>query len=380
MQSSQEHDVTTLQEAVPASKRRSTLGLTRRLLPHALSQLAAATLAILTLRFVVPSRFEGAPGGVIGAVAGFAYRHPLLVGVALFLAISEAGRYWLQRLRAGDSSDAAVAASSRPGWRPSRGLLIALALAAVVAYGLRACVVATFRVVGPSMLPTLQIDDHVLVNRLAYGLRLPFTGRRMGGSMPRLGDLVVFRANGLTGVDGPQSVVKRVVGLPGDRISLKMGILIINGWRVPSCDAGAYVDLSGPVTIRGRLNVEFLGDSVYLTVRNIFDQPFVGYVVQPGEVFVIGDDRGFSSDSRLWNDRRGAGVPVSGLEGRVSRVLVGARPDGRLDFGRLWEPPFRPRLRLPGFNLGDTEKRIADCVAHRPAQTWPPAGVARPVR
>jgi len=88
---------------------------------------------------------------------------------------------------------------------------------------------------------------------------------------------------------------------------------------------------------------------------------------------VVGDDRGISSDSRLWNDGRGAGVPVGILNGRVSRVLLGARADGRLDFSRLLAPPLDLKVRLPGFDMHKTDERIANCLARRPAVTWPPA-------
>jgi signal peptidase I len=341
-----------------------------RFVVGAASLAVPAAISVLTVRYLVPSRLEGARGGLTGFWAWLGYHQPLLVGIALFVAISEAGRYWLNRLRPVASPP--LTASRLSGFRSVRRMLAGLACVALVAYALRASVVATFEVVGPSMLPTLELGDRVLVNRLAYGFHLPFSQGQAGGRMPRRGDLVVFRANGLTGANGPQSVVKRVVGLPGDKITSTRGLLSINDWQVPACDAGPYVDLPGQLTVRGRLTVEFLGDKSYLTVRNMFEPPFTGYVVKPGEVFVVGDDRGWSSDSRLWNDRRGAGVAVSALEGRVTRVLLGARPDGRLDFGRLLQPPFELKVRIPGFDLRNTEERINDCLARRPADTSPP--------
>jgi signal peptidase I len=224
------------------------------------------------------------------------------------------------------------------------------------------------------MLPTLEIGDRVLANRLAYGVSIPFTKSLAFRKVPRRGDLVVFRAEGLAGADGPQSLVKRVIGIPGDRVSFEQGSLVINDWRVPTCDAGPYVDVAGKLTVRGRLTVEFLEDRTYLTVRKPLETPFPGYVVKPGEVFVVGDDRGMSSDSRIWNEGRGAGVSIGTLEGRVSRVLFGARPDGRLDFSRLLAPPLDLKVRLPGFDLHKTDERINECLARRPAATDPPTG------
>jgi signal peptidase I len=330
---------------------------------------------MLALRFVLPSRLEGVRGGLLGFVARLADVHPLFVGAALFLALSEIGRYWARRARGIDDS-----AEQRRSWviarpgRPRRRLFRGLLSLSFVVFFLRTSVLATFRIVGPSMLPTLEIGDRILTNRLAYGLALPFRKTLAFRRTPGRGELVVFRANGLGGPDGPQSLVKRVIGVPGDRVSFEQGSLYINDWRVPTCDAGPYVDLAGPLTVRGRLTVEFLGDRSYLTVRKPIETPFPGYVVKPGEVFVVGDDRGLSSDSRLWNEGRGAGVAIDVLEGRVSRVLFGARPDGRLDFSRALAPPLELEVRLPGLDLHKTAERIAGCLARRPANAAPPPG------
>ena len=371
MQSAQRVEVTPPEVAsLPAA--RGGRFSARQLLLGGFVLVVPALIAVLAVRYLVPSRLEGTRGGLTGLLAWLGYQQPLLVGVLLFLAITEAGRYWIGRLRA---EGAAASPAPKPGvhgLRSARGLALALIAVAVVAYGLRASVVATFRVVGPSMLPTLETGDFVLVNRLAYGMAVPFSKLRLGKRLPRRGDLVVFRGSGLTGADGPQSVVKRVIGLPGDEISADHGALSINGWPVPTCDAGPYVGLNGKLTVRGRLAVEVLDDRVYLTVRDLFARSFDGYVVKPGEVFVVGDDRGASSDSRLWNDRKGAGVPVEMLEGRVSRVLVGARPDGRLDFGRLLSPPLDLKVRFADLDMRLTDERIQRCVDRRPSSTWAP--------
>ncbi len=349
--------------------------LALRILSLVASIVVPAAASLLVLRYCLPSRLEGAAGGLLGFLAWLGDAHPLFVGVGMFLLFSETGRYWLRRSRFGG---AGVGLAARPTDRarsrlPIRWLLGLAALGASI-FMLRSSVVATFRIVGPSMLPTLEIGDRVLANRLAYGLSIPFRKTLAFRKVPRRGDLVVFRAEGLAGADGPQSLVKRVIGVPGDRVSFDQGSLLVNDWRVPTCDAGPYVDLAGKLTVRGRLTVEYLGDRTYLTVRKPLEKPFPGYVVKPGEVFVVGDDRGMSSDSRIWNEGRGAGVSIDILEGRVSRVLFGARPDGRLDFSRLLAPPLDLQVRLPGFDLRKTEERIKDCLAHRPITTIPPAG------
>jgi signal peptidase I len=331
--------------------------------------LLPAALSLLTLRYLLPSRLAGAGGGVTGLLAGLADRHPLFVGLTIFLGLSETVRYWGRRWRAVDD---AAAGQPRRRVRDVRRLAIGLAAVIVLAFVTRTSVVATYRVVGPSMLPTLEIGDRLLVNRLAYGVKLPFAKTYLGKRLPNRGDLVVLRNQ--TGA-GPGTLVKRVIGLPGDRISFRDGSLQINDDRVPTCDAGPYTQMDARLTVRGRLTLEYLGGKTYLTVRKPIERPFEGYVVKPNEVFVVGDDRGLSSDSRLWNEGRGAGVSVDALEGRVSRVLFGALPDGRLDFSRVLAPPLDVKVRMPGIDMRLTDERIATCRKNQPAAS-PPAGLA----
>ena len=329
-----------------------------------------AVASVATLLYGLPSRFDGAGGGVGRFLAWLGDQHPLFVCVTVFVILAEVCRYWSQRLF--PEAFPRARENAVRSWPAIRRLLGALAVAALLAFVVRSSVVAVFRVVGPSMLPTLEVGDRVLVNRLAYGTIVPLSKARLGKKMPLRGDLVVFPASGLVGDDRSQELVKRVVGLPGDRVAYGNGQLIINGWYVPACDAGPYVDLLGRLTVRGRLVLEYLGDKTYLTVRNLLEAPFDGYTVKEGEVFVVGDDRGISSDSRLWNEGRGAGVPVDLLEGRLTRVLFGSRPDGRLDFSRVLARPLDLKVRLPGLDMRETDKRIEKCLKERPADTSPP--------
>jgi signal peptidase I len=345
----------------------------RRVLTFGGVVIVPAVLSLLTLRYALPSRLAVAGGGATGLLARLADGYPLFVGVVIFLALSETARYWGRRWR-----DCASDLQPRARALDARRLAIGLAAVVVLAFVTRTSLVATYRVVGPSMLPTLEIGDRLLVNRLAYGVKLPFTKTYLGARLPERGDLVVFSGETGVGPDGPRTLVKRVIGVPGDLISFRDGGLQVNDWRVPSCDAGPYTQMDGRLTVRGRLTVEYLGDRTYLTVRKPVETPFSGYLVKANEVFVVGDDRGVSSDSRAWNEGRGAGVPINVLDGRVSRVLFGARPDGRLDFSRMLAPALDLKVRIPGIDTHKTDERIANCLDRRPTTTSPPPGLAAP--
>jgi signal peptidase I len=335
------------------------------------------TLAGLT--FLIPSSMEGGSRGALAWLARVGDEEPLLVGIVLFATLATVARHWLRvvddRVEAsGFATEAGAVRSSRISRSSKISARFILGLAALAGAVLlaRASLADLHRVTGASMMPTLKTGDRLLVNKLAYGLRLPFSSRVLGPRPPRRGDLVVFPNRGRV-ADAPSSLVKRVVGLPGDVIAYRDGTLSVNGWAVPSCDAGPFLAVAGGAMVRGRVGVEVLEDRAYLTLRSSSDETVLAdFEVPPGEVFVVGDDRLASSDSRTWNGGRGGGVPVSSLEGRVSRLAFGRLREGRLDLAH----PFVPlglSLREPRVDVRKLEERIAACVAHRPASSRPPA-------
>jgi signal peptidase I len=246
---------------------------------------------------------------------------------------------------------------------------VAVALAAGSALIVRTRVVASYRVLSASMLPALEPGDLVTVNKLAYGFRAAGSESLFGASPVRRGDVVVVRAGLAAG--GPDQLVKRVIGLPGDRVEMLAGHPVINGWRVPSCDAGLYLRLSGERSERGRLLVEFLGDEAYLTVHGTKHAPAEPYSVRQGEIFVLGDNRNASADSRTLRGGKSSGLPLDAVEGRAARLLAGTLRDGRADLGQFLAP-FAFDLNLHGMDTSALEAGVRRCLATRPKSANPP--------
>jgi signal peptidase I len=220
------------------------------------------------------------------------------------------------------------------------------------------------------MAPTLKRADRILANKLAYR-----------GDLPSRGDVIVFPSSSVALGAGvwPEVLVKRVVGLPGDRIEMEDGSPMINGWKVPFCDAGQvlYVlpddGLAG--AIRGRLRVEFLGSKSYATLVGPHPpSPRAPVTVAAGEVFVLGDNRSNSLDSRAWNGGLGGGVPAGSITGRADWFLVGTHRSGETDWSRLLRPLDRlqSRVQIEDFNGEDPRSELQRCLSERPAETVAP--------
>jgi signal peptidase I len=341
---------------------------------------AAATLA--ALRFLIPSQMDAGSRGVFAVLARAEDIHPLLLAVALFLLLSAVAKHWLRyfRARLGTVPPASPTEAPHDALASREPLRLAVWIAASVAVAFVACarLFEISRVASPSMVPTLNVGDRLIVNRLAYGLRVS-SKRVLRPSLPRRGDLIVF-ANPERDAEGrePASVVKRVIGLPGDQVAFVDGSPVVNGWVVPSCDVGPFLTPAGTSLVRGHLAVEVLGDRGYLTLRAPLDAGrFARFEVPPGQLFVLGDDRPASRDSRAWNGGRGGGVRIDTVEGRVSRLAAAVGSDGRLDLRHPFAS-LRPELRATHADVSRLERRIADCVAHPPRSPWPPPPEAAP--
>ena len=266
-------------------------------------------------------------------------------------------------------------------WRKSelREYAESIGIAVAVALLLRAFVVEAFKIPSGSMLPTLQIQDHIFVNKFKYGPTIPFTKTRLFTSMPPArGDVMVFETPDPAPNNEGQDFIKRVIALPGDTLAVDGGHPIINGWKVPSCSAGEYEFREGNAygsPKRGELYVEYLGDATYLTLYEDgrFDGRQGPYRVKPGEVWVLGDNRNNSSDSRAWFGHRGGGAPFENIKGRAMFVWLSFGLDGGVTWDRLLVDVMG-KPRLPKGAPQDLVNRIEECVKKRAtlATTFPP--------
>lgn len=230
-------------------------------------------------------------------------------------------------------------------WDTVKTVLIAM----VIATSIRTVAFEPFNIPSGSMIPSLLIGDYLFVSKYAYGYSrhsLPFSigpsGGRMMEKAPLRGDVVVFKKPPEAKVD----YIKRVIGLPGDRIQVIRGLLHINGTPVKRERVEDFIEMTREGNImrapqyietlpEGRKHkiIEFAGDN------GIADNT-PEYVVPQGHYFMMGDNRDNSQDSRFLDEV--GYVPSENLVGRAEVLFFSA--DGSASLWEVWKWPFAIRF------------------------------------
>ena len=186
------------------------------------------------------------------------------------------------------SVSAQPVAVEKPRWRQN---VESIGLALLIALAVRSSVVQAFWVPSGSMLPTIQIGDHIFVNKLAYSVRLPLLGTQLMkiGDLHR-GDVVVF----VSPIDPSTDLIKRVVAIPGDTVEIRNKVLYVNGEKVDDPHASFTDSTIMPNGNRDNMKPK---------------------KVPEGKFFVMGDNRDRSYDSRFWEFAN-----ISDIKGKATFV------------------------------------------------------------
>jgi signal peptidase I len=209
----------------------------------------------------------------------------------------------------------------------------------LLVFVLRSFLFEPFRIPSGSMIPTLEIGDLILVNKYEYGVRLPVVNRKVIElGQPKRGDVMVFRYP----LNPSQDYIKRVVGLPGDRVEYVNKQLTINGQTVPLKKLDPYYDVERMQSYTQFL--ERLGSVEHRIIVSDHVPPGLGggfpnthpgacqysgsgvvCQVPPGHYFMMGDNRDNSEDSRFWGF-----VPDENIVGRAFFIWMNFGNIGRI--------------------------------------------------
>ncbi|HEX6829468.1 MAG TPA: signal peptidase I [Burkholderiales bacterium] len=203
----------------------------------------------------------------------------------------------------------------------------------LVVFLLRSFLVEPFKIPSGSMIPTLLVGDFILVNKFTYGIRLPVLNLKIVDmNNPQRGDVMVFRYPENPSLD----YIKRVVGLPGDRVNYRNKRLYINGQPVPLVADGEYSYVESGLQMVHTLQFrETLNGHTHSIIINpdapvlhlsgvrqfagrgncVYNDRELNCVVPPGNYFMMGDNRDSSSDSRYWGF-----VPDSYIVGKAFMI------------------------------------------------------------
>ena len=212
-------------------------------------------------------------------------------------------------------------AQDKSGWLDT---IKTLFIAGLIAISFRSVIAEPFNIPSGSMIPTLLVGDYLFVSKFSYGYSrhsFPFSAapisNRVMASTPERGDVAVFRLPSNVSVD----YIKRVVGLPGDRIQVKRGILHINGQAVERRLVGNGNITSGQSSLVTQRYEEVFPDGHRHIIQEVSDNQVFDntpeFTVPDGHYFMMGDNRDNSSDSRVWGQ-----VPERDIVGKAVAIWM----------------------------------------------------------
>lgn len=206
-----------------------------------------------------------------------------------------------------------------------------LAIALLIVFAIRSAIVEPFKIPSGSMIPTLYVGDFIFVNKFAYGLKLPFSDL-FGAPVilahrdpPKHGDIIVF----LYPKEPDTHYIKRVIGLPGDTVEVRNKVVFINGQALPQTEASSDEKLAQLKDIGdpryGDSHMKLLREKIegghehkiLVDQNNDYTTNFEPAKIPEGHLFVMGDNRDFSNDSRFWGL-----VPFENISGRAEVIWL----------------------------------------------------------
>lgn len=230
---------------------------------------------------------------------------------------------------ADSNSDHSKNSKSRKQWIIEN--VVSLGFALLIVFMIRSSIIEAFKIPSGSMIPTLLIGDHIFVNKFAYGLKIPFSDLVTDHPIyvvkrdpPKRGDIIVF----MYPKDESFYYIKRVVGVPGDTVEIRNKVLYINQKMVardlmvgPPADK-IFKTLDDPKYTASNLDIytEHLDQTDHLIMidkTNFMGETHGPITVPPDSLFVMGDNRDFSNDSRFWGF-----VPMRNVKGKAIVVWL----------------------------------------------------------
>jgi signal peptidase I len=204
--------------------------------------------------------------------------------------------------------------------------VVSLVFALLIVFMIRSSVIEAFKIPSGSMIPTLLIGDHIFVNKFAYCFKIPFSDLVTDHPVyvvkrdpPKRGDIIVF----MYPRDESFYYIKRVIGTPGDTVELRNKVLYINQTMIPRDLVSGppaeklFKSLDDPKYSASNLDLynEHLNQTDHMMLldkTNFMGETYGPITVPPDSLFVMGDNRDFSNDSRFWGF-----VPMRNVKGKA---------------------------------------------------------------